>query len=146
MENNIYQMYNSKTIKSKECIEIQLGKQKKKKFKDTSVFFNNESFVPLEKTLWNNFREYQPYTNVKISSKEWIKIIKGFKKLSVSLKENVFQDELQYQLGFISSEDKQQYESDFGSINRNIDDMLLGFIAWIEPLLQNNDFITICGK
>lgn len=143
--NNIYQMHNNKTIKSKECIEIQLGRQKKKKYKDTSVFFSNESFSPLGQTIWNNFREYQPNSNVKISAKEWMKIIRGLNKLSDSLQDSVYKEELIALLRFKTEDQKNLYKSDFISINKNIDSMLKSFIAWIEPELQNHDYITISG-
>ena len=33
--NNIYQLFTSDSVDKKSCIEVQLGKQKKKRFKDT---------------------------------------------------------------------------------------------------------------
>ncbi len=143
--NNIYQMYNHKTIDRKECIEIQLGRQKKKKFKDTSVFFSSESFIPLGQTIWNNFREYQPNSNVKISTNEWLKIIRGLNKLSELLQDSVYNEELLDLLRFKTEDQKNLYKSDFTSINKNIDNMIKSFITWIEPNLQDHDYITING-
>lgn len=142
--NKIYQMYNSKTIDRNSCVEIQLGKQRKKRFKDSSTFFTTSDFLLLEQVIWDNHREYSTDSVVKIQSNEWIKIIEGMKELSVLLKNTVFQDEFIYELG-IKAIDKESYIENYLIINKNIDKMLVSFIEWIEPKLKDNEYITICG-
>mgnify|MGYP000852325339 FL=1 len=143
--NNIYQLFTSDSVDKKSCIEVQLGKQKKKRFKDTSIFFSPEGFGPLEQTIWDNFREYSSNSTVKISSKEWAKIVVGLQELSVLLKDKTYNKELLSILGFKSLDMKQMYEVNFTTINLSVDKMLQSFIAWIEPNLKDNDFITING-
>ena len=144
MENiNISQLYNNETIKDISSIEVQLGKQKKKKYQNTSFYFSTEGFVPLEKTIWNNFREYNSHSTLKIRTEEWEKIIRGFKKLSVLLKSTEYNDETTDLLGFKSNGKHEDYKKNFASINKDIDIMLTGFIDWIEPELPNHSHITI---
>ena len=81
-----YQIYTNKTIGKIPCVEIQLGKQKKKKYRDTSVFFSQAAFQTLEETIWDNYREYSSNSTVKIQVEEWVKIIKGFGELTELLK------------------------------------------------------------
>jgi len=142
--NKIYQMYNSKTIDRSSCVEIQLGKQRKKRYKDSSTFFTTSDFLLLEQTIWDNHREYSPNSTVKIQSNEWVKVIEGIKTLSVLLQNTVYQDELIYELG-VKAHDKESYIENYLIINKNIDKMLKSFIEWIEPKLKSNEYITING-
>jgi hypothetical protein len=142
--NKIYQMYNSKTIDRSSCVEIQLGKQRKKRFKDSSTFFTTSDFLLLEQTIWDSYREYSPNSVVKIQSIEWSKIIEGLKELSILLKNTVFQDKFIYELG-IKNHDKETYIENYLIINKNIDKMVVNFIEWIEPKLKDNEYITITG-
>ncbi len=142
--NKIYQMYTSKTIDRSSCVEIQLGKQRKKRFKDSSTFFTTSDFLLLEQTIWDNYREYSPNSTVKIQSNEWVKVIEGIKRLSALLQNKVYQDELIYELG-LEAHDKESYIENYLIINENINKMLLSFIEWIEPKLATNEYITIAG-
>lgn len=140
---NIYHMYNNKTINKDSCVEVQLGKQKKKKYKATSVFFTSESFIQLEQTIWDNFREYMPDSVVKISQKEWIKIIQGLKELSELLKNTELNNGMFQHLSIKTSYDKKAYKTDFIEINKNINKMVIEFINWLEINVPQNEYITI---
>jgi len=69
----------------------------------------------------------------------------GLQELSVLLKDKTYNKELLSILGFKSLDMKQMYEVNFTTINLSVDKMLQSFIAWIEPNLKDNDFITING-
>ena len=142
--NKIYQMYNSKTIDRSSCVEIQLGKQRKKRYKDSSTFFTTSDFLLLEHTIWDNHREYSPNSTVIIQSKEWVKVIEGIKRLSVLLQNTEYQDEFIYELG-LKTHDKESYIENYLTINNNIDKMLVSFINWLEPKLESNEYLTIAG-
>ncbi len=139
-----YQTYTNKTIDKSSCVEIQLGKQRKKRFKETSIFFNSDDFLLLEQTIWDNYREYSPDSVVKIQTEEWVKIIRGIKELRKLLQNPVYNDELISNLN-IKSFDKEFYKENYLLINKNIDKMLNSFIEWIEPNLQNDEYISITG-
>lgn len=142
--NDNYKIYNSKSIDRSSCVEIQLGKQRKKRFKESSIFFRSNDFLVLEETIWDNHREYTTNSVVKIQSSEWTKIILGIKDLCVLLQNPSYDEEIVRLLG-IKKQDQKSYKDNLLTINQNIDRMLKEFIQWIEPKLESNDYITITG-
>lgn len=142
--NDNYKIYNSKSIDRSSCVEIQLGKQRKKRFKESSIFFRSNDFLVLEETIWDNHREYTTNSVVKIQSSEWTKIILGIKDLCVLLQNPSYDQEIVRLLG-IKKQDQKSYKDNLLTINQNIDRMLKEFIQWIEPKLESNDYITITG-
>lgn len=143
---NIYVMQDLSSAKGKNCIEVQLGKQRKKRNKSSSVYFTPEAFGPLEQTIWDNFREYQSGAIAKIHSSEWQKIVRGFAELSAALKKSDLSRDTLELLGFNEMLTRDYYKENHESINVNVDVMLHQFIDWINEAIKDNEYITICGK
>ena len=53
-----YKQLLKQDIKGKNYVEIAFGKQRKKKFRKTSIFYEPEVFGLFEAVIWDHYREY----------------------------------------------------------------------------------------
>lgn len=143
MDHLSYNLLSKRDIKGKDYVEVSLGKQRKKKFRDTSVFYEKDVFSLFDATLWDHYREYNRKGVNKLSKRECERITDGLDQVMQEIQACQTPKELKQAFGIRHHKSLPDYE-DFDIFKKQVYNLFKEFKEWLETNSKTEDYITIC--
>jgi len=140
-----------KIIRSKEklegsCyIEVLPGKYLGECWNEKSIFFTEEVFGFIEKSIDIEFPEYDHYAFNEIHRENWFKILDQLDMLINSINEDVTLDQLKMHVYFIFADTEQEFQQDFDNNILKVREIAKEFQIWIKEQLETYEYISILG-
>lgn len=144
MDKSVYRLFQRNELSGKNYTEIRLGKQRKKAFNDSSIYFTKPVFAMLEGSIWAKYREYSPGRAIAIANDEWRRILDEFADVIRTIESTNDATELLDLLGF-RTHDELPVHQDFKIFKQEILSLYQGFSDWLNKHLETERYITICG-
>lgn len=143
MELSEYKVLQKKDLQGKKYTELRIGKQRKKGFKQDSIYLKPMAFSLLDGFIWDKYREYSPTTTNAISSREWKRIFSEFDAFIATLEDTTSLSDIKRILGLRSRNDLPE-NIDVDEFKKVVIEMFQAVETWITDHMSEEGYITIC--
>lgn len=131
-------------IKGTCYMEVLPDKYKGKCWNADSLYFEEEDMGYFEPIIKQYFPSYDHYAFNEINKKDWLNIVKHFKKILNQL-DHMEMDELRKYIGFIFKNSEENFCKNLEEEKIRLKNILKLFISWLENKLDTCDTISILG-
>ncbi|GAA0831184.1 hypothetical protein GCM10008915_10790 [Bifidobacterium pullorum subsp. gallinarum] len=126
-------------------IEVLPGKYLNKCWNDSSIFFTEEDFALLEKSIEKEFETYDHCAFNEIPKETWIKILTKLDELNLLIKEQPSIELLRTYVEFLYECTEEDFINNYEANLKKLKVMILDFKTWIKENLKENEYISILG-
>ncbi|MCM3038789.1 hypothetical protein M3201_03620 [Paenibacillus motobuensis] len=126
-------------------IEVLPGKYLGQCWNEESIFFDEEVFGYIEKSIENIFPEYDHYAFNEIHGDIWLVIIERLNRLVNLLDLNVTIELLKDHVYFIFGSSEDKFQQDFDNNAQRLREILIDFQTWIKEQLETQEYVSVLG-
>ncbi|WP_068783348.1 hypothetical protein [Paenibacillus phocaensis] len=126
-------------------IEVLPGKYLGQCWNENSIFFDEEVFGYLEKSLENIFSGYDHYAFNEIHRDTWLVILERLNTLVNLLDENVTIELLKEHVYFVFGSSEEEFRQDFDNNVQRLRELIIEFVTWIKEQLKTQDYVSVLG-
>lgn len=126
-------------------IEVLPGKYNGKCWSDDSIFFSEEVFGFLEKSIEREYPEYDHYAFSEIHKETWLRILERLNILVSLLDDNATIEEFKDHVYFVFVSSEDEFKQDFDNNVHKLCVLIKEFQDWIRVQFQTQDYISVLG-
>ncbi|MEK4526167.1 hypothetical protein CXK86_03695 [Paenibacillus sp. BGI2013] len=126
-------------------IEVLPGKYLGQCWNEDSIYFDEEVFGFVEKTIENIFSGYDHYAFNEIHRKTWEVILEDLKTLANLLDEKVTMELINEHVYFFFGSSKDEFQQDFLNSVQRLRELIIEFVVWIKKQLTTHDYVSVLG-
>jgi len=126
-------------------MEILPGKYEGKCWCNESIYFEEETFRPIEYIIEGVVPGYDHYAFTIIEKKNWIRIIEKLQQFLSHLQRAKELWEVEDALHFMYRETRQEFALDFQNNKNKLFKVINEFCDWLESHLDSRQYISVLG-
>ena len=126
-------------------MEILPGKYEGKCWCNESIYFDEETFRPIEYIIEGVVPDYDHCAFTVIEKNYWIRIIEKLQQLSSYLQKAEEPWEVEDDLRFVCKKTRREFELDFFNNKEQLSKLMNEFCNWLESHLESRQYISVLG-
>ncbi|WP_410769437.1 hypothetical protein [Fontibacillus sp. BL9] len=126
-------------------IEVLPGKYLGQCWNENSIFFDEEVFGYLEKSIEELFPGYDHYAFNEINRDTWLAILGKINAIVNLLDKNVTIELLKEHVYFIFGSSEDEFLQDYDNNIQRLREILIEFETWIKEQLKTKDYVSVLG-